>query len=231
MDQLKVTTKTHNFHSKLDTAQRGEYTFKVDAMYWPGSNPRPVCAMCWSRLDPEWGKGHSGPTLDDLQGSCGSEPYIDKTGEKWLVWEEHFRCCNPDCDAAALVRYLPAKLSFENPYHPEDAKTYKIKSKKWKDGKYDDDGLFLHERKGVWSTLKRDLGTRGVELEFDTPWLYIHPGELAEEITHNWTWVIDEKEKRWLKTSVNSKRFKEIRKWFAERRVKLQDLIDEELPR
>jgi len=211
--------------SKLAPADRGDYVFKVDAAY---GSERPVCSVCWSQLDFDWGRGHVGHELDELK-PLPSEEYIDTQGTKWYVSSNYVKCMNPSCDAAALVRVLPAKLSFENPWHPDDRKAHKITSARYKKGHHRSDGVFVHKVKGVWKTMRVDLGTRGVELEYDHPWLYVHPGELAEDIPTAWTQVTDEEDKNWIKTSVNSRRFKDIRKWFAERRIRFEDLI-EDLP-
>ena len=209
------------YKSRLSQAQRGDYVFIVDAAYGPGKDSRPVCSICWSLLDYEWGRGYgAGFEHPDITSESDSEEYVDKQGESWLSWVDTRRCCNPECDGAVRYRTLPELLSFSNPFHPEDMKQFKIKSVKYKRGKHGDDGVFrLENKKGEWKPIRLELGTRGVTLEHDGPWAYIDPGEFKDEIPDAWT-VRDGK----IKVNAKSKRFDQISKWFEARRLRLSDL-------
>lgn len=171
-------------------------------------------------LDPEWGKGHGRDhDLDELVGQRG-EDWIDSKGESWLIWESIDKCMNSDCDAANRYRYIPAKLSFENPYHPEDRKEYKIKSRRYGKGKHTEEGVFILQQKGVWKPIKIELGTRGVGVDITAPWVFITTGEFKDEIPPAWTVLPDGR----VKSNMNSKRYRDIVRWFAARQIRLEEL-------
>lgn len=199
--------------SGLPPAKRGDYIVVVEAAY--GAERCPVCSLCWSHLDYYWGRGRSIFNPGYLHPQLTSQKvdtWTDKEGEEWLVWEDINRCRNPECDGAAAYRYLPSKLSLGNPYHPEDLKKHKIKDKRFKKGEYDEDGIFRIDGK----TLALPLDMKGVTLKIEGKWAYINPGIFKKEIPAVWT-VKEGK----IKTNINSNRFKQIRDWFAARRIQL----------
>lgn len=212
------------FRSKLKAAKRSDNLYNVDAAYGSGKIPRPVCSVCWSQLDTTWGKGHgSGVIREELSSQSGGD-WVDKDGEVWLVWEDRFRCMNPDCHAANKVRTLPAKLSFAPPYHPEDVKALKITSRKYSKGRHRDDGVFeLPTKVGGWAPLEVEFDHYGVTAREELPWVYIFPGDLEESIPSHWTTVARE-----IKTNKSSQRFEDICKWFATRGIKISELLDNE---
>ncbi len=181
-----------------------------------------MCSICWSQLDFDWGKrkarGHvyRHPQITSESGGY----WTDKTGECWLVWDETNRCINPECDAAVFYRYLPSKLSFSSPYHPEDVKTFKIRSVRYKRGEHGEDGVFRLRGK----TVKLKADTRGVECEVEFPWVYINPGDFYKEIPDAWT-ITDQ---GWIKANAKSVRFQKIRKWFGDRRIRIDDVKEED---
>lgn len=209
--------------SKLRPPKIGAWLFPTEAVY--GKNGKPVCGLCWSKLDPDWGKNRGGQqyAVEGMLGAEGPE-YVDPDGEVWGTWEEPFKCANPECDAGNLVRYIPAKLTYENPYHPEDRKKNKLPAKAYKDYQYDEYGIYLKKnKKGEYAPIKLGLEARGVEVEYDDPWVYINPGSFDATIPGNWT----RREDGWIKTNGGSKRFQEIRKWFSDRRIDLDDLNED----
>ena len=73
--------KTRTFRFNLPKAKPGDgYAYRVNAVYGPGRNPRPVCGVCWSQLDMEWGKDlTSRDEYKYLKGSTDGD-YIDAPG-------------------------------------------------------------------------------------------------------------------------------------------------------
>lgn len=210
------------YRSSLKPAQAFDAVFIVDAAYGSGKIPRPICSLCWSQLDYAWGKGHSGAYLKELEGRK-DEPWVDKDGEEWYVWAEPYRCCNPKCNASCLVRMIPAKLTFESPYHPDDVKRLTVKKKKYKEGRYRKDGVFEYQdRKGTWTTKEEKMvDVFEVSARIDDPWVYINPGKLKDDIPKQWTVVDDE-----IKSNMSSNRYKKIKQWFNDRGIKLDTLLN-----
>lgn len=215
------------YRSKLQPPKASEVLVSVYATY--GAGNRPICSICWSQLDYEWGKGHNGyPGLDQLNGCAEDEEWVDKTGESWLVWKEIQRCMNPDCSGANVFRYLPSKLSFGNPYHPEDQKTLKLKGadlRKYNKGEHDTDGIFkLKNKKGILEPMEIIPPDYEVVMEHEGKWAWVWPGELRTEIPDTWTLTDD-----WIKTRLSSKRYQEIKQWFQAHRVDLdKHLLEKE---
>lgn len=193
--------------------------FVTDAAYGPDS--RPVCSICWSQLDFDWGKGFRGDknvylTGEDAQGGKG-EDYIDANKEPWLVWATPYRCMNPDCDAGALVRTLPAKLTFGIPWHPDDIEALSIDDELYSTGEYDEFGVFWVEEDGEWFHVStEDADATEITVEFVPPWVYINPGSRLREEAEKQHWTfIDGR----IKVNRDSERLNKIRKWFADRGV------------
>lgn len=211
-----MTTTT--YRSKLEIATTESVVVLVDAAYGP--DRRPVCSICWSQLDFDWGKAvSSGFTLDLLK-SKQVEDWTDSKGKVWCVCETVDRCINPNCNGANKYRYLPVLLSFSTPYHPEDLKAHRIRARKYKQGKYGEDGVFLVQNaQGDWKPMQIKLSTRGVSVTLTDPWIWISPGELAEEVPKQYT-MIDGR----IKINSKSKRYQKLCTWFSDRRVDIVSL-------
>jgi len=206
--------------TKLKAPTKDTWLFPVEAVY--GKDKKPVCGLCWSRFDPNWGKNRGGNEVE-VEGMIGAQeqdPYLDSAGEPWMVWKEAYKCVNPACDARSTVRYLPAKLSFENPYHPADVKAHPLPKAAYKEHMYSE-GVYLGLHKdGTYKSRSKDLGTRGVEIDHQDPWVFICPGDFTNDIPDTWT----RREDGWIKVNGKSRRFEEISKWFKARRIDLSTL-------
>ena len=153
------------------------------------------------------------------------DPWFNKTKEKWLVWLEIQRCMNPECATANRYRYLPGKLSYTSPYHPDDLKKHRLKGadlKKFKKGEHDSDGVFkLKNKKGHLEPMEIIPPEYNIHVEHEGVWAWIWPGDLRDEIPDTWTLKDD-----WIKTRLSSRRYTEITQWFAARRVNLDELLE-----
>lgn len=212
-----------SFRSRLKPPERLESLIVEDAVYGPGF-PGPICSICWSVPDYSWGKGHTGEDpLSILEGQEAAERWKDKHGVQWLVWIEIQRCINPDCITAIRYRYLPAKLTIDVPYHPEDMKKRGLKTKESKEfekGKHDTDGIWKILHNGIWVPKEIEAPDYGVKAKIVGKRAYIRPGDLKNDIPPQWT-----VEEGWIKTNLGSKRFQEICTWFKQRRVDIHTLL------
>lgn len=205
--------------SLLPAPEKNTYLFPANAVY--GEDDKPVCGECYSKLAPDWGKNRGGTSnaveyLTSVQG----DDYTEDSGESWIVWEEYYKCYNPACDVRSLVRYLPAKLGFANPYHPKDVAKHRIPKKFVKAYRYTENGVFETKgSNGRYAPVNVDAGDRGVEVSFEDPWVYINPGEFEENIPPTWT----RRDDGWIKSNASSKRYEEIYKWFSARKIDLND--------
>lgn len=208
------------YKSQLKSPETGsDYVFIVDAAYGPGN--RPVCGICWSQLDYTWGKAD--PENDLMKARSGKgEDYVDKDGESWLVWQDVYKCSNPECDGAAFVRSIPAKLTFDIPWHPDDIKQHSIQDPLFDQGFYDENGVFWLEEDGEFYHVEAGQSARDIGVDYQDPWVYIDPGVFAEEIPPAWT--MDDQGR--IKTNVKTQRFKQIQKWFALRQIRIEDPRD-----